>query len=427
MTVMVAVEFKQTIQNLLDTSDFNVLLDQEIFTQLRTVSEHDPSACLELILQLAHMLTMSEDNRFEKLYLPQIDDLLKEIAVNVAIKLDSSMAAKSKRKEIIIGSEFYIEGGHNTIAKEFLKTKKSSHLVITDCFRSYENEKNYVVLFDKFLDRTRILRGSTCLEKVISLVNFLSAEQPYKVTLNSHPQDPIPILTALLCHPSIQFEFIHHADSSPCIGLTLNIFQKHIDCFEHQAKFCTAQRIPNVTLMNLYPEIWKNFGTRKIKPEGRLLTIGSQRKFSDRDFYLYKDTIKSLSEKYEVVHVGELPDQVVRELNDFNTNYNYIGKVSDLETFLETQNFDVFINSFPTIGGFSCVKAMSLGMPTLTFIDPTGPGLQFIAIDGFVPEQSLIWRNKVEIFAALDHIYSEYGKFSEISRRHAQKLLRREY
>lgn len=424
MTGMIAADFKQVIHDLLETSDFTVSLDEKIFEQLYSVLEQDPSECLELALQLSHVLTMSEDNRFKKLYLPQIDDLLKEIAIKVAIKIYSSRTAKSETKEIIIASEFYVEGGHNSIAKKFLDTKNSSHLVVTDCFRSYENKKNYVVLFDKFLDRTRLLEGSTCLEKVISLTNFLLEEQPRKVLIISHPQDPIPIVAALLCHSLIRFDFVHHADHSPCIGLTLDIFQQHIDCFEHQAKFCAAQGVSNVGLRNLYPDAWKNCKIRSVNPKGRLLTIGSQRKFSDRNFYLYREIVKGLSEKYEVVHVGELPEKLVEEINDFKTNYKYIGKVSDLDRFLEAQNFDVFINSFPTIGGLSCVKAMSLGMPTLTFIDPAGPGLQFIAIDGLVPEKSLIWRNKAELFAALDNIFLEYKKYSDISKRHAEKLLR---
>ena len=427
MTMMIAADFNQPMHDLLDASDFTVSLDQKIFEHLYTVLEQDPSECLELTLQLAHVLTMSEDNRFEKLYLPQIDDLLKEIAIKAPIKIYPSRTPEAQKREIIIGSEFYVEGGHNTIAIKFLDTKNSSQLVVTDCFRSYENKKNYVILFDKFLDRTRLLEGSTCLEKVISLTNFLLEEQPHKVIIISHPQDPIPIVVALLCHSLIRFDFIHHADSSPCLGLTLDIFQQHIDCFEHQAKFCAAQGVANVGLMNLYPEAWKNCEIRNVNPKGRVLTIGSQRKYSDGNFYLYKEIIKSLSEKYEVAHVGELPASVVEEINDFNTNYNYIGKVSDLDTFLEAQNFDVFLNSFPTIGGFSCVKAMSLGMPTLTFVDPAGPGLQFIAIDGFVPEKSLIWRNKAELFAALDNIFLEYKKYSDISKRHAEKLLGGEY
>lgn len=126
MTMMIAADFNQPMHDLLDTSDFTVSLDQKIFEHLYTVLEQDPSECLELTLQLAHVLTMSEDNRFEKIYLPQIDDLLKEIAIKVPIKIYPSGTPKAQKHEIIIGSEFYVEGGHNTIAKKFLETKNSS-------------------------------------------------------------------------------------------------------------------------------------------------------------------------------------------------------------------------------------------------------------------------------------------------------------
>lgn len=419
-----AIDVLQTVRGMQNATDFDLWVEDHLVAQLFSVLEKDPAVFLDLVFHLVHSLTMDVDTKFDKLYLPQIDQLLTLAAAKISKDLNLNYQPGRRNKKIMIGSEFYREGGHNTIAKQILMESSSCELIITDCFHSYQTNKNYAVIFENFENRTHIIKDLNYREKVISIVDFLIKERPVKVILNSHPQDPIPIVVALILNPFIQFDFIHHADHSPCIGLTLNIFNEHLDFFDHQARFCIDHGISNVALQRFHPNYKLDVGIKERTSSRRLLIVGNHSKFDGNGFSLYLDVIKALISRYDVFHVGYLPPVVLGNLADseFISKYKYIGPVDDLDDFIETHNFDLFINSFPIIGGLSCLHAMSKGMPTLTYFDPLGKALQFIAIDGLVPPDSLVWRTVEELLFCLDAIFSEYDIFSEISQKHFKRL-----
>ena len=122
----------------------------DIESELSLILESDRELFLEAMFHTAKTLALSLDLQIKKLMVRELDNLLlkcsKELINDGSVNFQWSKISGKEKKVLLIGTEFYLQGGHNQIARRIINETPETIIVVTDIFQRYLNKSPLTIV-----------------------------------------------------------------------------------------------------------------------------------------------------------------------------------------------------------------------------------------------------------------------------------------
>ena len=199
---------------------------------------------------------------------------------------------------------------------------------------------------------------------------------PRRIFLFHHPEDA-PAVAAVAAFGAEKCHLVHHADSTPCVGLHVPGLRL-IDLAPFPA-WVSRQVLGLATLY--LPLAGADPGPPPVRrPNDRLRTCthGSAVKFADHGPCAFASTVARVlaATGGDHLHIGPLDDDrrnsLRRALEAAGVSpdrFTHIKHVTSLVPALREFGLDVSLGSFPVGGARGHIDMMSMGIPHLTYLD----------------------------------------------------------
>lgn len=315
----------------------------------------------------------------------ELDHECIELRGLVANKLDSDRKSVTKvdsnpNHVVFIASRLQKSGGHTRVIEDFasLLPHSKKTIVVTEVPARSDR-----ILEAKLQDLgVKVLwapRGNLY-KKLVWLQRTLLALNPGTVYLFNHHEDSVAI-AGMSVLGDIDKYFYHHADHHFCLGLHLKGF-KHIDF--HAFGYHRCRNESQITDNIYLPLTASDFGVDskvEFMQAGQLVTCSAagHNKLEVPHFVSYFDLIPELLAKTggKHIHIGKLSwfarrklQWNLRKAGVDSSNFVYVPWVPSVWKALQAFRVDLFIASFPIVGGKTLVEVMGAGVPLVVHDNP---------------------------------------------------------
>lgn len=281
---------------------------------------------------------------------------------------------------VFVASRLQKSGGHTRVIEDFasLLPHSKKTIVVTEVPARSDR-----ILEAKLKDLgVKVLwapRGNLY-KKLVWLQRTLLTLNPGTVYLFNHHEDSVAI-AGMSVLGDVEKYFYHHADHHFCLGLHLKGF-KHIDFHAFGYHRC---RNESQIADNMYlPLTASDFGVNpkvEFMQGGQLITCtaAGHNKLEVPHFVSYFDLIPELLAKTggKHIHIGKLSWLARRKLQwnlrkagVDSSNFVYVPWVPSVWKALHAYQVDLFIASFPIVGGKTLVEVMGAGVPLVVHDNP---------------------------------------------------------
>lgn len=387
-------------------------------------------AVLARVSTFVYHTFMHEMFHMKALFYPQLDAILRALAEQFYVGVEPFPADADLH--LVIGSQFSAVGGHSRIARDFLRLKRHSLVVVTDTFNEQGDAQRAEML--AFFHPTPVLflpRGDMGL-KLRHLVALITNLRPSHVSCFNHHVDPLPIV-ATLNAPVRKKIFHHHCDYRPCLGASLPDYS-HVDTTTELGRLCCA-RVPRheALVLPIHDSLIDTAAAAgPFQPALPLNTIsaGGAAKF------VFESTAAAASYPQVVAellkqgagrhhHLGRLDARELGLLHAALADAGlaperlvYHGNVESVSRTVAGIDNPVYMPSFPVGGVLTLVEVMCAGVPVLFNGAAAGPDYDFTveAHKSLLPERYASWRAADEIGACLRALAADYQGYAAASR-----------
>jgi hypothetical protein len=297
--------------------------------------------------------------------------------------VESQIVQKSKADSdhmVFVASRLQKSGGHTRVIEDFasLLPHGKKTIVVTEVPARSDR-----ILEAKLQDLgVKVLwapRGNLY-KKLVWLQRTLLALNPGTVYLFNHHEDSVAI-AGMSVLGDIDKYFYHHADHHFCLGLHLKGF-KHIDF--HAFGYHRCRNESQITDNIYLPLTASDFGVDskvEFMQAGQLVTCSAagHNKLEVPHFVSYFDLIPELLAKTggKHIHIGKLSwfarrklQWNLRKAGVDSSNFVYVPWVPSVWKALQAFQVDLFIASFPIVGGKTLVEVMGAGVPLVVHDNP---------------------------------------------------------
>jgi SAM-dependent methyltransferase len=406
--------------------DLNVDVSEADHQVKILINNRKYSEALAAIINAVHTTFTKRGIAHHKLYYPQLDRRIEELADLLTTK-NVNDVKKNQGRHVIIATELYEKtGGHSRVIEDISNELNSPVIILTDLFGTYRKNPNQLEwIFNKFknaeiiiIKKINLWEKCQEIQRIICRLNLLS------ISHFGHHQDPLPYIATLglKCQKEI---FFHHCDSNPSLGCTLANLQ-HVDFSPKIASVCTDAINRSASTLPLYV---KDLGVKPRKiifgNEFSVVTAGRQGKYSRAGPHSLQNiilaTLKSI--KGNFYHIGSLNaswiDEIERLLsaNDINkARFIYLGQVTSLWAELLKLDVAFYISSAPEAGGRGSVEAQGCGLPVIYFSGTdTGPLIQNYSL---LANTDLKWSSIDDLSLLLSDVGNSYAQLSLLARKY---------
>lgn len=355
----------------------------------------------------------------------------------ISSQLNLQLQAKCKKDTYIyIVTKLQSSGGHTRVIEDFILARPDScHVVLSTELNGKSDRYYFENKFDKKLDvRFEYSSRGTYLEKLTWLQKRLFQIGAERIYLFNHHQDSVAVAAVV---PDLvgNLSFYHHGDHHLCLGVYLGRGE-HIDPHPFGYQNCRE----NFGIDNTYvPLVIDDKGIRpddlQFMESGNLTTCTAARsnKLEIPYFISYLEVIPELLRATggRHIHIGKLSPwglmKIKRQLKKYGIateRFTYIPWVPSVWRALHELRIDLYISSFPYIGGLTLLEAMGAGTPVVMHNHIASRLLS--GVDMAHPEV-FFWRDPNELFDYCKNLSaSELIRLSKIGRQHFEDYHSRE-
>ncbi len=279
--------------------------------------------------------------------------------------------------DVYLATQIFPAGGHTALIGDFVRalaSPRAPHLILTNL-----NAANSAPLEERIWRRTEIppenitlLLGPSIFDRMEELFARLRQLRPKRLFLFHHPEDP---LAGAVAQPEIApaCVFVHHADSTPSLGLHL----PGIELIDLNPGAVATSRLLGLTSSCL-PLTAPDPGPR---PHGFLrrgslvtATSGSAPKFNRAYAYSYPETVGVILDATRGwhLHIGPLDENMQHEISEALRRRNivaerfiYLPWSESVAKALWQHEVDLYCASFPVDGARARVEVLASATPYL--------------------------------------------------------------
>lgn len=332
--------------------------------------------------ELVSRLLLFEPLKGKALYVPELDELVRQASLIVA---PESNPATNSKLLVHVATEVKPTGGHSRVIEDITAALPEYRhvLVITGMHESHPHLATLQARFDQLNLKVHLLQCWSRSERARELVSLIGLLGPDAVLLLTNPQDSVAY-TGIPGHAARRVLFLHHADHQPSLGASRRDYV-HVDLTPECHALCMSASRPQASLVNLTA---KDIGTVKVTERQSMVgvTCGGPEKYLGRSEFSYGQLLGVLFSTGvdRIFHIGDLPlwqkEQICADIVASGQDagrVSFLPVVPCLATKLVELSPDFFLTSHPVAGGKATVEAMSVGLPVLfVCVDSTPPLLR---------------------------------------------------
>lgn len=325
-------------------------------------------------------------------------------------ELDASESKSDEADYVIVGSAFYLSGGHTTLTEEYIQALEGNkvRVLVTDI----DDTVDRPAITRRFSKLTCDLRFSPTGESLLDKLKWLMRELKRagaRWNFFVHNMNDYVAVAAMQRSLLQRMAIVHHADHTFTLGLFVDI-DMHIDFRPIGFDHCSEKH--NLSNNVLIPLAIQDHGCpdveRRFEHAGGFVTCTSGNgKFDFPYSFQFPECIPQwlAATKGTHLHIGILSPQSIealeRSLQDAGiekSRVTVIPRVDSLwKAFLEN-HVDLYIDSFPSGGGMSLVEAMGAGLPIVLHHNYIS---RLFSNDKFTYEGTFVWQRPEELLNIL--------------------------
>lgn len=342
-----------------------------------------------------------------------------------SLKLTASIDSETV---VFVASRLQNSGGHTRVIEDFLRIlpHKNKVLLVTEVPGRSDRGK-LEPRFKGLNAQVEWAPRGNLFSRLQWLQTRLIQLNPSNVYLFNHHEDSVAV-AAMQAIKDSQVFFYHHGDHHLCLGMHLEDV-RHIDIHAFGFHNCRV----NLGIKDNYylPLAAQDLGdrpeTHSFLTDGRLTTCtaAGKNKLEVAHCVNYVDVIPQLLNVTggRHIHIGRLSfwarykiKKSMHKLGVKHEAFEYIPWVPSVWKALQELKIDLFISSFPIVGGKTLVEVMGAGIPLVVHDHPTS---RFLGGVDMVYPEVFCWRYPQELFAYCKRLTSlELKKHSFFAREH---------
>lgn len=329
---------------------------------------------------------------------------------------------------VFVASRMQSSGGHTRVIEDFLRTlpHKNKLVLVTEVPGRSDREKVEPKLRALDAKVEWAARGNLA-KRLEWLQRRLIELRAGDVYLFNHHEDSVAV-AAMQAVTDSQIHFYHHGDHHLCLGMHLK-GARHIDIHAFGFHNCRT----NLGISNNYylPLVAQDLGNRSqsqsFMSDGKLTTCtaAGKNKLEVAHSVSYVEVIPQMlaATGGRHVHIGRLSfwaqykiKRAMRKLGVKPEAFVYIPWVPSVWKALQEMRVDLFIASFPIVGGKTLVEVMGAGIPLIVHDHPTS---RFLGGVDMVYPEAFCWRYPLDLLTYCKEITAaELVNQSTLARAH---------
>lgn len=309
---------------------------------------------------------------------------------------------------VFVASRLQSSGGHTRVIQDFVRIlpHKNKLLFVTEVPGLSDREKVEPELNSLGAKVEWAPRGN--LEKrLVWLQGRLVKLCARDVYLFNHHEDSVAV-AAMQAVRNSKIHFYHHGDHHLCLGMHLE-GAHHIDI--HAFGFHNCRDNLGIKDNSYLPLVAQDLGnrprTQPFMPDGKLTTCtaAGKNKLEVAHFVNYVEVIPQLlaTTGGRHIHIGRLSfwarykiKKTMHKLGVKSESFEYISWVPSVWKAIQELHVDLFISSFPIVGGKTLVEVMGAGVPLVVHDHPTS---RFLGGVDMVYPEAFCWRYPQDLVA----------------------------
>ncbi|HEX8372848.1 MAG TPA: hypothetical protein VF585_08720 [Chthoniobacterales bacterium] len=339
------------------------------------LDQQDLEGALRILLQAMtdYQLPTCEVRGFTAA-MPALDVVCQEIGRRLLSPASSTVRKNTARRDVYLATEIYAVGGHTALIGDYVGNSpgREAILLLSNAVGSPLAGASAAGRTGIPSERIEICPHESLLEQTRWMIQRLHELQPERVFLLNHPQDPVPV--AALQPGLARFTyFVHHADHSPALGVTLTC-TAHLDLTPRAYHCC--KRLWGVRNTAYVPLQCREPATRARERDTVRTTAcsGSYNKFTWEGPLSYPAVIRKMLAQTGVchIHIGPVAEEL---LNPWRRRLVAAGidpdrlkvvpRVTSVWKAMHDFEVDLYLQSFPVPGARAAVEVMGSGTPLL--------------------------------------------------------------
>ena len=333
-------------------------------------------------------LVLARGVRNHSLFMPQLDRSVAHIAKVLGMR--DRPTPKSNDNVVVLATQIYAIGGHTKVMGDISRLVGADKVtvILTDIYRNTPTRsvlKSDLPALGFHCRAFLLLKSGNAVDRTVELYGILAAIRPTRILLLSHHMDVCAVAGAWPFRDIT--DFLHHADSLPCLGASLP-WSSHADLTFNCHISCRKAGLPAEYVSMALP---KPPAIERPPNRGAGLlfaTCGHPGKYQHPARHRWTDwAVACLREPdASIVHIGPADDAFRAEVHGALAGaeidpgrYDFVGTKPNLTAELLSRGVDIYLGSYPEGGGRANLEAMAVRIPVIHTTMPDPEPLMYFA------------------------------------------------